>query len=463
MPSIIQDLFAKEESELMYKKIIDIVKENKIDIWSSNYNNETTILENGEDFLTASRNNEYLITLNAYSDKKGGALNHNIKELCNDIIKIPAYLQNNRNVDYNLWISSNYHDTGLHFDDNDGLLFVAKGKKDIILYPPNDIEYLAPFDLTPNYALQRPVFMKYNANVLVKDYVAGFSAEMLLYKTLQYFASSNRINQAIQNIYNKKMPDSKLIYGFKKENDTYRWEIYYYHYHYKNKRKIDHMNSNSIYVNTDILHTSPISELQNNNKIIINSVDILNHNNRIYNNIVHTYEAKEKTNGDVQSIDELPFYGLGFDITVQNAKHGHLDMGGLGKKEKVGEFIYSSKEDIMNNVNKYFDELNLPYNDNVHKILLKYDCEDMCIWNKKGTLFIQWLVISIDDFIHFLQEFQYDVQMDVGDTRIEGDKSVFVNYVIENRENYRNISHEITIVYDKNTLLPIRTGFYGCL
>ena len=57
-------------------------------------------------------------------------------------------------------------------------------------------------------------------------------------------------------------------------------------------------------------------------------------------------------------------------------------------------------------------------------------------------------MIDIDDFISFLEEFRY--------------KSSFIEHVKSNKKNYKNISHEITIVFNKNTLLPYRSGFYGC-
>jgi hypothetical protein len=73
----------------------------------------------------------------------------------------------------------------------------------------------------------------------------------------------------------------------------------------------------------------------------------------------------------------------------------------------------------------------------------------MCLWNKKGDYFIQWLGISIDDFIHFLVENDYGL--------------CFINHITENRNKYSYLAHEITIVYDKVSLTPYRSGFYGCL
>ena len=71
------------------------------------------------------------------------------------------------------------------------------------------------------------------------------------------------------------------------------------------------------------------------------------------------------------------------------------------------------------------------------------------MWNKENNLFIQWLVISVDDFLYFLEENKYQED--------------FINYIKNNLEDYRNISHEITIVYHPITLKKIRSGFYGCL
>ena len=55
--------------------------------------------------------------------------------------------------------------------------------------------------------------------------------------------------------------------------------------------------------------------------------------------------------------------------------------------------------------------------------------------------------ISIENFIHFLIENKWP--------------SKFISHVMNNKELYKNIRHEITIVYNIKTRAPVRTAFYG--
>lgn len=420
-PQIIQHLYTNEERNELHNNLVNTIHNNDIFIWdtASNFSFE----ENGKTFLESKLCNSYLITLDGYHENI--SQNNKIKLQARDYIKTPNIIKGFKNMDYNIWISSKFVDTGLHFDDNEGILFVIEGTKQIILYPPSDTKYLMPYKLEPDYTQQPTIQMNYNANIFIKN-TFGYPSEMLLYKTIEFCALSNKVSSSIQTIYNNKNINSKLIYGFKKEKNIYRWEIYFYHYNYKTK-----------YVNKDgnknIYNKNTITEFASNEldniKTIINSVDILNQDD-ICNHEIHTYEYKYSLNF------EMPFYGYGFDIIKDI-------------KTKVGCFVYSTQKDIIYNINKYLDELKLHYHENIFSILYKYNCEDMCIWNKNDTLFLQWFMISIDDFIQFLIEFQY--------------KPEFIHYVIANNENYRNISHEITIVYDMITYMPIRCGFYGCM
>ena len=135
-------------------------------------------------------------------------------------------------------------------------------------------------------------------------------------------------------------------------------------------------------------------------------------------------------------MNNLPLWGAGYDIINSHKNH-------------VGNFVYDDKESFFKNSDYYLKKLDLPSNSNVIKILEKYHCKNLCVWNKNNDLFIQWLVISIEDFIHFLQENNY--------------KQDFIDYIISNQYDFKYISHEITVVYNKYTLEPIRSGFYGCL
>ena len=453
-PSKINDLYNFEQQQKIYEQIIAYIKEeNKHYIWnSSKHFGANGLLYSGEAFLNEHKNNRYLLTLAGYGNDLN---NENIKKKLIKWIELPDVLktstinQEKPVIDINLWVSSNYHDTGLHYDDNDGILYVLKGEKHITLFPPNDSKYLAPYDITPNYAKVVPLFMKYNEYHIIKElpYKVGFMpykvgnnrlpfkvgfmpCQMILYQSLICFAKYNNVLTTVQKIYdNKSDPFKKLVWGCKKHDDVYRWEIYNYHYDQYDNTKINKTDWTAIILNGNSI-SKKIEIIINNKKTIINSIDILNSVDCL-NDKHHSYEIGKNLTALV-----LPFYGNGFDI-INN------------KKQKVGTFIYDTYESVIKNGETYCCQLKLSYNNKVKDLLQKYKASDMCLWNKKGDYFIQWLGISIDDFIHFLQENNYG--------------QCFINHIIENRNKYEFLAHEITIVYDKVTLSPYRSGFYGCL
>jgi len=68
-------------------------------------------------------------------------------------------------INVNLWVALGKHDTGLHYDDNDGVLRVLQGRKSVLLYPPEQRTYLAPLCVLPEWAKQRPIAACYNFTV----------------------------------------------------------------------------------------------------------------------------------------------------------------------------------------------------------------------------------------------------------------------------------------------------------
>uniref|UniRef100_A0A6C0HTL1 JmjC domain-containing protein n=1 Tax=viral metagenome TaxID=1070528 RepID=A0A6C0HTL1_9ZZZZ len=423
-PFKINDLYNKEKVNEIYNKINEIIEdENDIFIWNSEKN--SSLKYSGNTFLKEKRNNRYLITLDGYSYVD----NTSIKSKFKKYIQNPDILNSNNSIDNNIWVSTGYHDTGLHFDDNYGILFVLKGKKYVTLYPPNNTKYLLPYDTSPNYVKETPIFMKYNENTIFDNNISGFPSQMLLYQSLKHFSNSQNVFKTIQNIYNCKNKFKKLVWGCKNYNNIYRWEIYNYHYDsHNNKKKIK--NDWKKIISDNLFISKKTNNIMNDNNTIINSIDILN-NDCCFNNELHTYEKIKKNNELI-----TPFYGKGYDIINE-------------KKIRVSNFIYDTYNNFFENKELFFKELDLPYNSKIDLILRKYKAENICLWNKKGDYFIQWLTISIDDFIDFLIENNY--------------KKTFINYVIKNKSEYKNISHEITVVFDRKNIIPYRSGFYGCL
>ena len=424
----LEPIFNKIYNNMILQDFNNYIKQNKQKIWNSYDNSSLSI--SGNEFLNSKEKNRALITLDGYDFDD----NFQIKNYLKKKIGIPIFIENiikkKSYYDVNLWYVPTSHDTGLHYDDYDGILHLIKGKKKIYLYPQSDSIYLNPYNIIPNYALTKPIYMNYNEYIIYEsNNIKGKSSQFLLYKTLEYFAINKNIHKIIQKIYDIKLKNKYLIWGFKKKDDEYRWEIYIYHFKpskFEDKCKENIFIKNII--NNNIPNKDLVNELINNPNIIINSFDILNNNN-IFNDEIHTYEK-------VLYDNQLPFWGSGYDI---------INL----KKTQVGNFIYDDTQNFLKNAEYYLKKLGLPSNSDVIKLLHKYDCKNMCLWNKNNDLFIQWLVISIDDFINFLQENNY--------------KEDFVNFILSNKNEFTYISHEITIVYNKDTLIPIRSGFYGCL
>jgi hypothetical protein len=371
---------------------------------------------------------DYFVTADAHYKE-----NIHFREEIKDISAISdikaKYVRPGSEFQYNLIFSFSgkeallYHDTGLHYDSLDTFLYVVEGRKHITLYQPEMSYLLAPYDITPNYALQKPILMQYNQYKTFRN-ISGKPSGHLLYKTLKFCTISTTVLTAVQQLYDKSK-GKPMIWGFKKTGDVYRWELYDYHFSHRNSHCIDKHNI------LNMLFREPLSkhntDILMDNKTIIHSVDIEN-TVQVYNDEIHIY--------DVSGSMQLPFYGKGYDIKNNEMK-------------QVSVYVLHTAVEIKNNYVKYCKEVGLPHDISMLAILLKYPCNYMTIANKNGDMFIQWLAIDIEFFIAFLEEFNYHRQL--------------VAYVKNHIEDYRNLSHEITIVYDSVTYLPKRSAFYGCI
>jgi hypothetical protein len=113
------------------------------------------------------------------------------------------------------------------------------------------------------------------------------------------------------------------------------------------------------------------------------------------------------------------------------------------------EYIYDNYDSFQQNFDEHMESIGVAWQGKrLDRLLDAYVCEEICIHNKSSdTFFVQYINISIKDFVRFLDEHKYP----------EG----LVNHVKSNIKKYYDIRHEITIVYDINTLEPVRTAFYG--
>ena len=357
--------------------------------------NYVTLFEN---FFNSGLDNRFVVTLDR--DYPNENTNQHLKNLVKPHIKFPIHEKLSRKniFDFNLWISSGTHDTGLHYDDEDGILSLIEGSKDIILFPPSDSKNLYPISVEYYWKNSNASNFRYNS-FYNHGTVNGVSSSEFLYATCN---GNVRVLSNISKLYNKY--ESNLIWGFKKSDEGYRWEIYQY------------------YPDNDGV----------SNPVIV-SWDIFSDSYKI-SNIEHHY-----------------FRDINYETTL-------LPFWGNSKTKKDGKYFEESKKFVIDNYQSFNKNYELFMNElgysDIHDkfkniILNKYQCYQICIHNKtENQIFVQYLGICNKDFLTFLIQNEYPIHI--------------INFVEEQiKLNRYNINNEITIVYEISSQKVVRSGFYG--
>jgi hypothetical protein len=304
-------------------------------------------------FYNSKKDHQCLITAENY---EMGAENKHIKNKLRDFIKFPIHekIICTNSYDFNIWVSSNFHDTGLHYDDEDGILTVIEGQKEITLFPPSDTIYLYPYQIDYEWRGNPALNFKYNT-FQKSGPVKGVSSGELLYVTCN---KNTHVLSNISKLY-YKFNETNLIWGFKKFGNEYRWEIYNYTL---------------------------------NNRILITSWDIYSNE---YNISDEEHYYFKLYNTSVQ----LPFWGYG------KFKKNNI----LYNENTI--FVVDSYDQFYKKYDVYMDKLG--YNSIKTKfkniILEKYlNCYEISIHNKKPKqIFVQYMGLTNKEFLDFLKENNY--------------------------------------------------------
>ena len=399
------------------KKLNDY--EGDINAWKS----ETDKLQTEtQDSLHKSKDANYIITLSGYGGDMD-KLNRPLLTYLEDYIPIPKMLNAipSDKIDKNLWISTGNHDTGLHYDDYAGILTLMKGEKEVTLYPPEDSRYLCPFDLSPEWSRSNPLQVDYNVYHIVTtlNKYWNLPSARLLYESMK-LAKNKKLLQAVSSLTNK-VGVNKTVWGCKKKGTEIRWELYLYHYDMRDSSNLSNLEN-------VCFDTKSAMEYKKSSKsgVIIHSIDLYN-SETVIGDDIHVYHRLSKMS--------YPFKGYG----TKFVKNG---------SEKESLFILDLKRSFVKNYAIYMKEIGLQDVDKFESYLGRMHCKYICVHNKfDGNIFIQYLGIDIEEFINFLNEYEYPKSL--------------INHVVDNRKKYANIAHEITIVYDIKTMKAVRTGFYG--
>jgi hypothetical protein len=402
-PHVICDTY---QTDGLRCKIREYLSNTKVDIWQSDIDEIKT---------DAPTKNAYIISLPGYSttDK----LNKELFEHIDADIEIPPMFD--ETVDKNFWISLGYHDTGLHYDDYFGLLCVLEGKKKITLYPPSDSKYLHPHSIIPAWASKKPVVFEYNTYTFVSELDSryNFPSSRLLYESIE--DGNKTILKTISAVAERV---SDVVWGCKLKDGVMRWELYMYHYlsdmSYGKNEKLGNFSIGGIMLPDDIFTREDL---------IIHSFDIKLDSKPVEPELHMYYRLSDF---------EKPFYGYG--ETVLN-----------GTIVPESNYVLDEQDAFYANYGKYMEKIK-GEDDHCKMLVRLYKCKDICVFNKNAQeFFIMYIGISLADFVPFLEKYGYPEKL--------------ISHVIEYKNKYENIKHEIAIVFNKKTLDVVRTAFYGLL
>ena len=332
-------------------------------------NNQKFISSNLENYIKSNETDTYLITLNAFVN------NTDFKNNMNNILQHPEFITNNNlNKNYNFWYCIKEKDTGLHQDDNFGLLCVLSGKKIVYLYPPSDRKYLNPYPLQPdwtNHEYEDLEFNIYKSNGFIKDVIPS---SRILYETMR---KNPKNNVDIKKIVTDIVTKMTNIFGFNKiiweaicdKVGNISWK-YYFHNLDKYRKSKYLTNNNEIFnklKNIDWLNNFKSYDLESLK--LNNTFSFEIHNNIEYKPTIDLCINMNKS-------IELPFYGKtynynGIDLVYKNS------------------FILCELDHFIKNIDEILDYFEFNYlKQEILNELLQYNYVKLIAFFKNNNLFV---------------------------------------------------------------------------
>ena len=404
-------------------------------ILGSNKTDQKFITSNLDKYIKSNEDDTYLITLNAFVN------NTEFKNYIKNILEHPDFIKKNQlDKNYNLWYCVKEKDTGLHQDDNYGLLCVLSGKKTVYLYPPSDRKYLNPYPLEPswtNYNYEDLEFNIFKSNGYKKNKIPS---SKILYETMRKNPKNTDIKQIVTDIVSKMtniFGYNKIIWGAKCDKKGNIWWEYYF-YDIDKYRKSEYLLGN---YNKNFNKIKEISYLRNFKTYDLESLNL--NNISIFSFEIHNTEYVPTIdlyiNMNKDKSIKLPFYGKtynynGVDLTYKNS------------------FILCTMKHFLENIDEILDYFEFRYlKKEILNEVLKYKYVKLMTFYKKNDSYIciQWFGLTMQDFIIFLKENNWLESL--------------IKYYTENQYQLEHIRREITINYtiNGNQLEVDRTSIYG--
>jgi hypothetical protein len=422
--------------------LIKLLGNNNITIFDDNINNDynMTITE----FINKKIENTYIITLQDIYSK-----NRFIIDLLEKYLPIPKILNNvdihKENI--NFWFNIGGMDTGMHYDDDDGILCVIEGIKEILLFPPKDSLLL------DGYKYQVPWINNKIENLLFNTYTIKQNQELnnkihnnaLLLFSLQNMEMIRYINN-LCGIFG----ENNLIYGIKCDlKGQIRHEIYFYTY---SKYDKSYLNNHSIENVKRELSTELFYPLKNINHRNINNKNLIIHSFDLYN-----IDNKITFNKPNEKIKISLYYNLHIDNLIDKPLYGKLiDYDGENLEELL--FIVAETPFIINNITHILEKLKLKINPlliinliQIYNYVPEISIFNKGIVNNNQSFCIIYFGLHEEDFYNFLVKYNYP--------------KVLTSFYYKNHTKLNYINKEVTIYFEivNDKVNILRTSFYGSL
>lgn len=384
-------------------------------------------------FQASGKPDHYVITLPAYSQKLKGnetiplAFKDDIEQIGRSLSESGCTVHN-----ANIWLAYSAVDTGLHYDDQDGWLVVVSGTKTVELFPPSQTPLLKAISVEPVWVKLTPN-LRYNVMRPGRDKRMLLRSAALLYQSLKCAEAQYNVRAVMDSITRayQSHGTGKIVWGIKHDLDPNvhtRWELYLYRLHYRRPNPL----VSEVPVEpaeTGFALTQPGHVITSLDLEVSNPPEKVDSRNR-------WYVSREMVRV------EFPFWG-----NVRTVRKGQ-------RKEPLPHswFVIDTQVNIRERLHEVCARLELT--DVNAELVSKYECLDVAVYHKRESneLGIQYLGISVNDFVLFLHEFRWPQE--------------FIRWYLGNREEFALMENEVTINYrrgEQNEWVPARSSVYGLL
>lgn len=436
-PHYIKDYIAKNKWKRSVDNLLEKMKNLELMFWSDKHKK---CIYSNLDGIKEIEGKTYLITLDSY--QLGRYNKDKLNNMINEHVKKPFKSA----MEPNLWVSIGYYDTGLHYDDNDGLLVVLKGKKKVRLYSPSDSVFLKPFPKVPkwaNYFTSNTSFP--NENRLVNSHSNHKCQAYELYLCLYERCNEKSVFTIADTLY-EYFGKEKVVWGIKKNRKSgdIRLEFYIYNILDGNKSHDRLISKDKIKSRLQKIDEIKRFEMKGDieqpkvNDIPLDSLIIFSFN--VYldypccDNEIHLYY---KTNSfdnkssnfkcDGKYVNEKNIHWEGY---MYGSHYSHFELEECFRS--IGYEDYEIGRKVLG-------------------LISKNPCRMIFIWNKDNYILFQLCGITTNSYLKFLKKYDYPQSI--------------IRFIKENLTTYneKNISHDIGFSIDKKDKKVDRTAIYGIL